>query len=149
MRERQRGARPGAWQHGGRAQQTSGRAAQSVGSVAFPQLVYNGRGQPVGAIARDPDGAVWLTKSGLDPTRHKLRVPAGWATDAAHLDALRAAGGAGVRLLLVDGTTLESTLSAWDAHALPVTRGHGEQVELPDRWWTVHRAGARQLVFAL
>src|SRR5262245_41985453 len=101
---RRENARPGAWQHGGRARSASGATASSSARIALPCVMYNNRGAVVGSITSDPDGAVWLEKFGLDPAVHKLRKPEGWATDTAHIDALLEVGGVGVRLYLVNGT---------------------------------------------
>jgi hypothetical protein len=88
----------------------------------------------------------WLEKH-VDPARHKLRVPSGWATDVAHLQIV---GLRGVRLFLPDGSVLTSTVEDWRRHGVPVRdRGFGEQVCLPDAFWTMRRPGepiAEQLV---
>jgi hypothetical protein len=98
--------------------------------------VFNAQGRVVGRLS--PDG--WLEKH-VDPARHKLRIPSGWATDVAHL---QLAGLRGVRLFLPDGTVLTSTLEDWRCHAVPVRRGFGEQVCLPDAFWTVRRPSEPQ-----
>lgn len=146
MRNREN-ARPESWQARGRAPQTDGITAPSGQSIPLPRPVYNGAGKPVGTIARDTDGTVLLVKAGLDPAAHRLRQPEGWATDSAHLDLLRAAGGVGVRLHLVDGRTLTATLVLFDLRGISFDRGHGPQRVLPSKLWTVHVAGVRQLSF--
>src|SRR5687768_1248507 len=78
----------------------------------------------------------WLVKRGLDPERHALRKPPGWATDAAHLALLRERGGAGVRIHGTDGHTWQATLAAFDAHGFTIHRGFGEQIGLAMRWWS-------------
>ena len=97
------------------------------------QAVRNAAGAVVGRLT--PDG--WLEKY-LDPARHKVRVPAGWATDAAHLDipSLR-----GVRLILPGGTTLEAPVEVWRRYGRLMERGHGLQVLLVDAHWQVTRPG--------
>jgi len=107
------------------AHYTSGRAPE--------QLVYSSQGHVVGRLT--PDG--WLEKH-VDPARHKLRAPAGWATDVAHLQFV---GLHGIRLVLPDGTILTSRIEAWRRHAVPVNRGFGEQMCLPDEFWVTHRPG--------
>lgn len=106
-------------------------AHRSVASPAVP--VYNGRGQVVGDIKGD--GRPWLYKYGLDPTIHMLRKPPGWATDAAHIDELRRLGGAGIRLKMRSGETLQATLAVIDKHGFPFDRGHSRQIVLPLKFW--------------
>ena len=107
--------------------------------------VHNGRGQVVGRLVRDARGRLWLEKPCLDPARHQLRQPPAWATDAGHLDLLRAHNGVGVRLVLTTGAVLEAPLEAFGRHGLELDRGFGRQIALPLRYWTVHRPGAQQL----
>lgn len=93
------------------------------------QVVY-AQGRVVGCVV---DG--WLVKTGLDPARHKVRVPPGWATDTAHL---LLPGLRGVRLVLVDGTTFEAPIGLWQRHGL---RRFADQTELIDQYWSVSRPG--------
>ena len=102
------------------------------------QIVYNGQGRPVGVICGG-----WLLKTGLDPARHKLRSPAGWATDAGHLEI---PGLLGVRLVTISGETWEAPLSLWRRYGIPLDRRFVAQLLLPARFWAVHRPGVRQLL---
>jgi len=93
------------------------------------QVLRNGAGTIVGRLT--PDG--WLEKH-VDPARHKVRTPSGWATDAVHLET---PGLRGVRLCLPDGTTLEAPIETWRRYGRLMERGHGLQVLLLDRYWAV------------
>lgn len=105
--------------------------------------LFSSSGRCVGQIVSAPDGTVWLVKSGLDPKRHKLRCPPGWATDVEHLEQLRKLGGAGVRLVLKTGTVLEARLEDFDHYGRRIDRGFGPQVALPEAYW--RRSGNEQL----
>jgi hypothetical protein len=106
--------------------------------------VYNLAGRVVGTIAREPDGTTWLTKFGLDPLRHRLNRPPAWCIDADHLEALRDAGGYGVRLKCIDGTTWIASLDAFEQHGIAFDRHHGRQVALPLRYWSLAGPDRRQ-----
>ena len=82
-------------------------------------------------------GVVKSAGPGLDPQKHKLRVPEGWATAEEHLRM----GICGVRLLLTDGTVLEAAIEVWQRYGIPIDRGFGQQVCLPQRYWRVTRPG--------
>ena len=60
----------------------------------------------------------------VDPARHMLRSPAGWAHDVALLDRLQAAGITGIRIEAKDGT------GAWFA-PVEVIRSKGFPVNRP------------------
>ena len=92
--------------------------------------IYNDSGAVVGYIK---DG--WIEKR-VDPARHKLRKPSGWATDHAHIAELCKTDGKGIRLHLPNNQVLEATLDVILDHAIRMKRGHGVQVVLPDKWWT-------------
>lgn len=100
------------------------------------QIVYNSQGRPIGRILNG-----WLVKTGLDPAKHKLRQPEGWATDANHLELPIE----GIRLTTTTGEVWEATIETWRQYGLPIDRGHGRQIVLPSRFWRVERAGVRQL----
>src|SRR4051812_2261014 len=87
-----------------RAQTTSERP----GSHSTP--VYTTDGRRVGRLVVDPDGRIFLEKRGLDPQRHMLRKPPGWATDTMHLEELAQRGGYGVRLVCLDGSVWTAPL---------------------------------------
>lgn len=105
--------------------------------------LYNDLGIKTGSITTDPDGTVWLVKY-VNPLRHKLRTPEGWAVDTRHLRQLAEAGGRGVRLHLTTGTALEAELDLWGTRAFEIDRGHGEQMVLPSKWWTTVEASAQR-----
>ena len=78
----------------------------------------------------------WIEKFGIDPAKHKLRSPEGYATDRAHVLKLsQTSEPKGVRLRLVDGTVLEASLSDFLNHSVYISRGYGEQLVLPIKWW--------------
>lgn len=105
----------------------------------------NGSGTVVGSLTEDG----LLEKRGLDFEKHHLHRFGGWATETRHLEELRNAGGRGIRLVLRDGTVLESSLSAWERHSFRPMGLESDQTVLPDRFWAVHPAGGRQLRLAL
>jgi len=125
---------------GGRTGKGAGAPARFQDSTACVGCQVYAQGRVVGRIAADG----WLEKTGLDPARHRLRKPEGWATDIAHLGLpIR-----GVRLLTVDGDVLEAPIALWRRYGIRVERGHGVQIVLPTRYWVVRRPGepaARQL----
>lgn len=102
------------------------------------QMPVKSNGKVIGHI---DDG--WLVKRNLEPSRHKMRAPAGWCTDAAHL---RIPGLKGVRLHLADGAVLEATVQQWRRYGIALNRGHGEQVLLTDDYWTTRRPGETRAV---
>jgi hypothetical protein len=55
-----------------------------------------------GRIVGKIEGQTFVRK--VDPTRHMLRSPAGWAHDVALLERLQAAGITGIRIEARDGT---------------------------------------------
>ena len=106
------------------------------------QAVFNAQGKPIGYIDRDG----WLVKTHLDPDKHMLRKPEGWASDAAHV----ALPIKGMRLVTVAGVVWEASIEAWRCYGIPLDRGFGRQVVLPVRYWQLRQAGdGRQLAFAL
>lgn len=115
------------------AGQRNQRAADNLPQAHSSTRPVYAQGRVVGRMV---DG--WLVKTGLDPCRHKVRIPVGWATDAEHLEI---PGLRGVRLYVKDGSTWTATLAAWRRYGRPLDRGHGRQVVLVDRYWTVTRPG--------
>jgi hypothetical protein len=107
--------------------------------MARSEPVYSAAGRVVGHLTLDG----WLVKVGLDPAKHKLRQPEGWATDAAHLEI---PGLRGIRIVTVAGETWEAPIALWRRYGIPLDRGHGLQVVLPARYWQVRRPGERQAV---
>ena len=106
----------------------------------------NAVGQTIGILT--PDG--FLEKRSLDFRKHHLHRFHGWATETAHIDQLRQLRGRGVRLVLVDGIVLESSLSAWEQHGFRPKGLESAQTVLPDRYWgTVSTPQGRQLTFAI
>ena len=106
----------------------------------------NAGGSVVGRLSSDRH----LEKAGLDKSRHHLRSYGGWATETRHLDQLREVSGRGIRLVLVDGTVLESTLSAWEQHGFRPKGLDSDQTVLADcHWRTVSTPSGRQLALAL
>lgn len=100
--------------------------------------VYNSAGRVVGHLTADG----WLEKWGLDPDRHMLKRPAGWATDASHLDI---SGLVGVRIITTTGEVWEAPIEAWRRYGIPINRGHGAQVCLPLAYWRHSKGEACQL----
>jgi hypothetical protein len=107
--------------------------------MARSEPVYSAAGRVVGHITGDG----WLEKRGLDPKRHMLHTPTGWATDAVHLEI---PGLRGIRLVTVTGEVWEAPLALWRRYGIPLDRGHGLQVVLPARWWQVRRPGEPEAV---
>lgn len=123
----------GGREHWSRAVQTPPPSPHRTTGGGETQAVYSA-GRVVGQLR---DG--WLVKTGLDPARHKVRIPPGWATDADHL---LIPGLKGVRLVLQDGTRLEAPIGLWQRHGLRINRGFGPQVLLCDEFWAARRPGA-------
>lgn len=109
-------------------------------------VAYNAHGRVVGRFIRDSGGTWWLEKRVLDPVVHMLRRPRGWATDVEHLEQLRRRGGptAGVRIFDTNKRVWTATVAQFDAHGVPVERGHGTQVVLPERFWRVDAPNTHQ-----
>lgn len=108
---------------------------------------YNDRDQVVGTLSRCSDGQLRLRKH-VDPKRHKLYAPPGWAIDEAHLGELEACGAAGVELHVTTGKVLRASLAAFRECGRIINRGHGRQVVLADRYWsggTTEASSGRQL----
>jgi hypothetical protein len=101
--------------------------------------LHNRKGQQVGWLEHeDLTNQVVLRKQGLDPAKHMLVQPPGWATDAAHLELLEKFAGplpAVVELRTSTGQTWRTTLDHFKEHAAAIDRGHGPQLVLPQRWW--------------
>jgi len=115
-------------------------------SNANDRVFRNASGKVVGQLSSDG----YLEKTGLDRNKHRLRSYGGWATETRHIDQLRQLGGKGVRLVLVDGTLLESRLSAWEQHGFRPKGLESDQTVLPDRYWyTVSTPLGRQLALAI
>ncbi len=105
--------------------------------------------QPVWTHSRKYAGSLedgWLVKRGLRPEVHMMRAPRGWATDAAHL-AIH--GLRGVRIVTVDGVEWTASIETWQRYGVPINRGHGPQVVLCERYWTVRRPGLPPIAPAL
>ena len=97
------------------------------------RAIYDSHGKVVGQIV-----AGWIEKINIDPAKHKLRKPEGYATDAAHLNQLaRTDNARGIRLKLIDGTVLEANMEDLDKHGTHINRGYGDQTVLPIRWWSI------------
>ena len=95
--------------------------------------IYDNNGKVVGKIE-----AGWIEKVNIDPAKHKLRSPEGYATDAVHISKLiNGTDAKGIRLKLIDGTVLEANIEDIDKHAAHINRGYGDQLVLPMRWWTI------------
>ena len=97
--------------------------------------VHNIDGNTIGGIKNG-----WLTKS-VDPLIHKLRSPAGWATDKAHIDMLTNTNGKGIILKLPNGELLQASTKLFLDHGIEINRGHGPQIVLPEKWWTSSSQG--------
>jgi len=59
--------------------------------------------------------------------------------DRHNLAELRRLAGAGVRLQLASGETLEATLEMFDRHGIGIDRGYGEQIVLRLEHWSKAR----------
>ncbi len=100
------------------------------------QPVYSSAGRCVGRI----EGGVYHKR--LDPTRHKLDRPPGWAIDRDHLDLPWES----IVIETTTGETWRATKDAFLTFGVRIDRGYGDQICLPDRFWRVERRGApRQL----
>ena len=93
--------------------------------------LYNQRNQVTGTI--NADGI--LLKVGLDPTKHQMKYPPGWAIDTAHLETLEIQGGTGVELRTTDGTRFTATLETFQTYGEEIDRGEGKQTVLPLKHW--------------
>ena len=93
--------------------------------------LYNERHQITGTI--NDDGI--LLKVGLDPAKHQMRYPPGWAIDTAHLDTLEKQKGTGVELRTISGTRLIATLETFKTYGEEVDRGEGKQTVRPLKHW--------------
>jgi len=93
--------------------------------------LYNQRHQITGTI--NDDGI--LLKVGLDPAKHQMKYPPGWAIDTAHLEMLTQRKGTGVELRTTDGTRLTATLKTFEVYGKEVDRGEGKQTVLPLAHW--------------
>lgn len=97
--------------------------------------VYNNAGKLVGHI-ETRWGKQWIVKRGLDPLRHKLMQPPGWATDNEHVVLMRERPLAGMILQLTTGQTIWSATADWLDKGGPVgKRGLGKQTHLIDKFW--------------
>ena len=93
--------------------------------------LYNQRRQITGSI--NDDGILLKTK--LDPAKHQMKYPPGWAIDTAHLEILEKQKGTGVELRTIDGTRLTATLETFKTYGQEVDRGAGKQTVLPLAYW--------------
>ena len=93
--------------------------------------LYNQRNQVTGTI--NADGI--LLKVGLNPAKHQMRYPPGWAIDTAHLDTLEKQKGTGVELRTISGTRLIATLETFKTYGEEVDRSEGKQTVLPLKHW--------------
>jgi len=93
--------------------------------------LYNQRRQITGSI--NDDGILLKTK--LDPAKHQMKYPPGWAIDTAHLEILEKQKGTGVELRTIDGTRLIATLDTFKTYGQEVDRGAGKQTDLPLAYW--------------
>ncbi len=84
-------------------------------------------------------------------SKHMLREPKGWAVD---VQSFQDARDLGAQSIEIEDTESGVTYAASVEHVLSrgfrFDRGHGPQICLPLRFWSVHRPGeAEQLAFAL
>ena len=96
------------------------------------EILYNERGQVTGSLENGT-----LVKRGVDPHRHQLRKPPGWAIDHAHLKKMVEVDAWGIVLFTTDGQMWTASLDIVLKHALRIDRGHGVQIVLPLTHWTV------------
>jgi hypothetical protein len=101
--------------------------------------LHNQKGKQVGWLEHeDVANQVVLRKTGLDPTKHMLIYPPGWATDTDHLELLEKFAGvlpAIVELRTTTGQVWRTTLDHFKEHGVYINRGHGPQLVLPEKWW--------------
>lgn len=117
---------PNGWQPG----RGSGRNTESIAAHSHSTIFQNALGQVVGRLE---DG--WLTKR-VNTRKHQLRLPPGWACDAAHIEQLRRIGARGVRLIDEKGRVWTAPLARWQG-LRTIDRGHDEQYVLPLNRWDV------------
>lgn len=67
---------------------------------------------------------------------HQLRRPPAWCVDASDLEAAEAAGAVTIEIEDVEsGVIWSAPLSEFRTHGLKISRGFGDQVALPLRYW--------------
>ena len=101
------------------------------------EMLYNERGQVTGVLETGASGKGTLVKRGVDPYRHQLRKPPGWAIDHAHLKKMVEVDAWGIVLLTTDGQMWTASVDIILKHSLRIDRGHGVQIVLPLTHWTV------------
>ena len=116
-----------------------------MSQTILSELFRNANGSVVGRLAEDG----YLEKRGLDYATHHLYAFLGWATETSHLEQLKAVGGRGIRLILLDGRTFEAPLSVWEKHGYQPAGLESDQCVLPDRYWKKVEPGVEQLSMAL
>lgn len=105
--------------------------------------LFNNTGRAVGAIVRE-SGITKLLKQRVNPEKHRLLRPEGYATDVAHLAKLRQHGGTLIELDLTTGEVLTATLDVFEEKGITINRGYGVQRVLPDRYWLHEEPRAKQ-----
>jgi len=130
-------------------------ASQHIASEACSQFLRRARSVPIRNQAGRVVGSVRMVGGRLTflkfvtPELHQLRHPPAWATD---WEALHRARRAGAEFLCLRERNSSrkwwSTLDAFQKHGLTLSRGHGEQVALPLKFWRVEDgpAGPQQVV---
>jgi len=108
-----------------------------------PNGLYDDNGKLVAQLKNG-----WIEKGGIDPAKHKLRSPEGYATDHRFvLKLCEMSEPKGIRLRLVDGTVLEATLADIIAHSLRINSSHGEPIVFPFNWWAYANAPKQGQMF--
>lgn len=84
-------------------------------------------------------------------SKHMLREPKGWAVDIQSLHDARGLGAQSVQIEDTEsGATYMASIEQVLARGFRFDRGHGPQICLPVRFWSINRPGeAEQLAFAL
>lgn len=79
-------------------------------------------------------------------SRHMLREPKGWAVDVQSLADAEELGAASVEIVDVEtDVTYSATIARIQEKGFRLDRGHGAQVAVPLRLWSVSSDDARQL----
>lgn len=99
------------------------------------KAVHNEVGRVVGEIAGG------ILRKNAKPG-HMLERPAGWAWDVSILRAAERAGVA-VTEICCSGRVWRASLADFRRYGVEISRGHGAQIVLPVKYWTVRKEGEK------
>ncbi|MHB1006077.1 MAG: hypothetical protein ACYC3S_10615 [Chloroflexota bacterium] len=102
-------------------------------------LFYNIDGKVAGVLRNG-----WCEKT-ADSRIHQLHKPPAWAIDRNHLEQLKAVEAKGVRITDEAGRVWATPLANFLQYGEDLNRGHGLQVLLRLKYWTVTSPGVQQL----